>query len=332
MNVYDHIAANNRKTILVLLAFPVALFMIVFLSLCVLIFLLESPGSAMEMALADTLEVFPWLLLAALVWLAIVHYAGGEMILRMANARPVTLDENRDLFRLVENTAIMAGLPTPNIYLIDSNATNAFATGRSPETATIAFTTGIVEKLTKAELQAVVAHELAHVGNRDTRLMVLTVAGIGCFAFLGELLIRVTFRGGGRGGRGGGKAALVLLAIGIACLIFGYVVAPIIRAALSRRREFQADATAAKITRDPLALARALEKVAIDSKVAGFNANPLAGNLCIANPSEASGLMALESKLYSTHPPIGARITALENMMGIDKETTSATPTGRAIW
>ncbi|MCL2009996.1 MAG: M48 family metallopeptidase [Synergistaceae bacterium] len=340
--MYDHIAANNRKTVKLLCAFPVALFITVFL----FAYLLTKTGvlslaelgiaghGAPNQALELTLYVYPWMFLAAAVWIIVSYRAGGAMILGMTNARRVTLEENRDLFRLVENTAIMAGLPTPEIYLIDDEALNAFATGRKPEAASIALTAGIVKKLNKAELQAVIAHELAHIGNRDTRLMLITVAGIGCFMFFGELLCRVAFRsslrGGARGGRkgGGGKGTLLILAIGIVCLVFGYIVAPVLRLALSRRREYQADATAVKITRDPEALSRALTKISFDSKAEVLGASSLVGNMCIANPAKAGFV----SRLYSTHPPIEDRVTALENMMGKDREPQTGAQVGRAVW
>jgi heat shock protein HtpX len=270
--------------------------------------------SDLELSMAYTMTFFPWIFLAAFIWIAVSYRGGGKMILNMANGRRVTFEENPDLFRLVENTAIMAGLPTPEIYLIDDESTNAFAVGRKPEEASIALTEGIVKVLNKSELPAVIAHELAHIGNRDTRLMLITVAGIGCFTFFGGLLIRSVFYGGRRGksGKSSGKGAILIIAAGVACLVFGYVIAPILRLALSRRREYQADATAVKITRDPEALARALTKIATNPRVAAFNSNALAGNMCIANPVEISFM----NSLYLTHPPIEDRVAELMNMAG----------------
>jgi heat shock protein HtpX len=326
VNVYDHIVGNDRRTICILFAFPAALFVTVFL----FAYLLVNTGllslaelgiqsfsantSVRSEAFELTMLVYPWMLLVAFIWIVISYHAGGAMILGIAHARRVTFEENRDLFRLVENTAIMAGLPTPEIYLIDDESMNAFATGRSPEAASIALTAGIVKQLNKAELQAVIAHELAHIGNRDTRLMLITVAGIGCFMFFGQLLLRSAFHSGRRS-KNSGKAALIMLAIGLVCLVFGHVVAPILRFALSRRREYQADATAVKITRDPEALSRALAKIAFDPRVEVLDASPLAGNMCIANPAQSRFV-----GLYSTHPPIDDRLAALENMMGKDRD------------
>jgi len=285
-------------------------------------------ADAARQALQFTQVVYPWIFLVMSLWIVISYYMGGDMILGMAGAHPVTFDENRDLFRLVENTAIMAGLPTPKIYLINDESMNAFATGRSPRTASVALTDGIVKKLDKTELQAVIAHELAHIGNRDTRLMMITVAGIGCFTFLGELLLRSAFRGG-RGSRRIGKGALLFLALAIGCLVFGYLVAPILRFALSRRREYQADATAAKITRDPSALAQALSKIAVDPRVEALDASSLVGNMCIADPAKASFI----GRLYATHPPIEDRVATLRRMMGRYVEPQQIeNQGGRVVW
>jgi heat shock protein HtpX len=336
MNVYDHIAGNNRRTFGILLAFPAALFVTVFLfSLLIVkteVLRLYDLGiqktDAVGQALELTLLVYPWIVLVAFIWIAFSYYMGGAMILRIAHARPVTFEEDRDLYRLVENTAIMAGLPTPKIYLIADESMNAFATGRNPEEGVVALTDGIVKKLDKAELQAVIAHELAHIGNRDTRLMLIVVAGIGCFIFFGGLLCRMAFHSGhGRRSKDSGNSALVLFAIGIVCLLFGYIVAPILRFALSRRREYQADATAVKITRDPQALSRALTKIAFDPRVEVLDSSPLVGNMCIENPAESG--FSFTGKLYSTHPSIDDRLIALENMMGKD---TASQPAGKAVW
>jgi len=256
------------------------------------------------------LMIYPFVLIVAFIWILISYFSGGKMILGMAHARQVTFDDNKELYRLVENTAIMAGLPMPKIFIIEDNSLNAFATGRNPKEASIAVTRGIVDKLDEAELQTVIAHELAHIGNRDIRLMLITIAGIGCFLFFGEMLIRVAFRSGRGGGKNSGKAVLVLLAIGVFCLIFGYIVAPILRFALSRRREYQADSTAVKITRDPDALIRALSKISGDPRVEALDTNRLVGNMCIASP----GKVGFISKLYLTHPPMDKRIEALRGM------------------
>ena len=359
MNVYDHIDANNRRTFLILCAFPGALFVLLYLA-CLLAartgvpffaewgvrYLIGAKDAAfiewassqakmftnvdtLQMGLGLTLAIYPWMLLAAFLWIVVSYRLGGEMILRMAQAKPVVFEENRELFRLVENTAIMAGLPTPQIYLIDDESLNAFATGRRPESASLALTKGIIGKLSKIELQGVIAHELAHIGNRDTRLMTLTVAGIGCFTFFGELLFRGVIRR--PRGRERGRVQVLSFLLGFVCLVFGYVVAPILRFALSRRREYQADATATKITHDPESLARALEKIAEDPRVEVLDGSPMMGNLCIADPAEYSVITKFTTKLYATHPPVGDRVRALRDMIGQPAEAGKRKPLGRVI-
>ena len=295
-----------------------------------------SPGviaSYPSQALDFTLAVYPWIIGAIFIWILVTYCGGGSMILRKARARSVTPAENHELFRLVENTAIMAGLPTPKIYLTRDLSMNAFATGCSPETASIALTDGIVKKLDKAELQAVVAHELAHIGNRDTRLMVITITGIGFFTFFGEGLRNILTGSEGRPATMSLDPIIPILSamLGAVFLFFGYAVAPLLRFALSRRSEYQADATAVKITRDPGALARALSKIAEDPTVATFTACPLAANVCIASPALAEGFANFKNRLYSTHPPIEDRIAVLEKMAA-DTGPPEASPEGRGVW
>jgi len=369
MNVYDHIDANNRKTVAILLAFPAALFATVFLfsyqvAVTEVLQFSKIGVSAItaftnpeeylantstivqntrlgrsrddksapfwsfylnrhyfDQAMQITWTVYPWMTLVAFLWIWFSFYKGGDMILGMAHARRITFEENRELYRLVENTSIMGGLPTPRVYVIDDDSMNAFATGFKPETASIAMTKGIVEKLDKAELQAVVAHELAHIGNRDTRLMQFVIAGIGCFIFFAEVLTGIAIHGRKSRGRG----ISLLRVVGAACYVFGYVVAPVLRFALSRLQEYQADATAVKIMRDPDSLARALSKIAAEPKVEALDTCPLVGNMCIVAPTQA-GFM---SRLYATHPPLEDRVAVLGKMMG--REPAKRTMAGKMV-
>jgi len=274
-----------------------------------------------------TARSYPLILLVVFLWIAISYHAGGKIILKIAKARAVTPGEDRELFRLVENTALMAGIPMPKIYLINDESMNAFAAGCKPEDASVALTTGIVKKLNKTELQSVIAHELAHIGNRDTRLMMITVAGIGFFTLMAEFL----FHGSVRGQRGRRRVGLFSMFVGFICLVFGYVIAPVLRLALSRRREYQADATAVKIIRDPEALARALAKIAKEPAVESLDSSPMLGNLCIVNPGCKNVLVDFVSRLYATHPPVEDRIAALHKMAG-QSEKQQERPIGRAVW
>jgi len=289
-------------------------------------FLAMQSFGRVEQATQITRAVYPWIVLAAFIWIVISYRMGDAIILKFTKARrviPGALGDNQELFRLVENTAIMGGLPTPEVYIIDDNAMNAFAAGRDPSTASIALTKGLIEKLNKAELQAVIAHELAHIGNRDTRLMQITIEGIGFFIICGELLMS----------QRRGHFSLVAFIIGSLFYVFGHFVAPILRFALSRSREYQADATAVKITRDADSLAQALSKISLNPHTDALSGCPLIGNMCIVAPAKA-GLLGFIGNLYATHPPVEDRITALRKMTGKQAGQTGqngSRVTGRVI-
>lgn len=221
--------------------------------------------------------------------------------------------EAYELFTLVENLCIGSGLPRPKIYIIDDSAPNAFATGRDPEHAALCFTTGILSKLNRAELEGVVAHELSHVKNYDIRFISLVVVLVGVVALLSDLILRMTIWGGvgrDRDNRGGGNA--IMLVIGLALAIVAPVIATIIQFAVSRQREFLADASAAHLTRNPEGLARALEIISTDPEPLEV-ANNATASLYIANPLKGSAKHWF-SNLFNTHPPIEERVSRLRSM------------------
>jgi heat shock protein HtpX len=242
------------------------------------------------------------------------YWYSDKIVLAMTRAREVKREDNPDLYRIVENLCIGAGLPLPKIYIIDEAQPNAFATGRDPEHAVVAVTRGLLEKLEKSELEGVIAHELAHIGNRDILLQTVVVVLVAVIGLLSEWFLRMSrftaFRKREKEKEG---TALIFLLFGILAAIFAPLVAQIIRFAISRKREFLADATGALITRYPEGLARALEKISTDQnqmKVAtGFNAH-----LFIVNPFRGEVKTSWFTKLFSTHPPIEERIKALREM------------------
>jgi heat shock protein HtpX len=224
----------------------------------------------------------------------------------MAHAHPVTEGEDPELFGIVAEQASLAGLPMPKVHEIASESPNAFATGRSPKKATVAVTTGIRRILTREELGAVLAHEMAHVGNRDTLIMamVATIAGaISMLAFMAQ--ISAIF-GGMRGDRGGGGNIIGLLVIAIIMPL----AASIIRLAISRAREYQADATGARNSGNPYALASALEKLEMGSRARPLKVAEGASHLFIVNPLSGASM----AKLFSTHPPVAERVRRLREM------------------
>ncbi len=240
------------------------------------------------------------------------YYSGDKFILFISGARQVTRGNARPIYNLVENLCIASGLPVPKIYVIPDLSPNAFATGRDPKHASLALTSGIIEKLEKAELEGVVAHELSHIKNFDIRLASMVVIFVGIVALLSNWLLRMSFFGRGRRRRGGGgQIGLILLLIGLALAIFSPLIARLIQFAISRKREFLADASGAMITRYPEGLARALEKISSDPTPLQ-RVNNTTAHLYISNPlRRQKGWL---TKLYSTHPPIKERIKVLRKI------------------
>ena len=230
----------------------------------------------------------------------------------MTRAQLIKKEDNPELYRIVENLCITAGLPLPKIYIINENQPNAFATGRDKNHAVVAVTRGLLEKLERVELEGVLAHELSHIGNRDILLATVIVILVGVIAFLSHWFLRISFWGGrSRNSRGSGGGLLLFL--GLIAAILAPIAATLIRLAISRKREFLADASSALLTRYPEGLARALEKISSDP-------NPLrvAGNstshLFIVNPFRGEQKANWFFKLFMTHPPVEERIQALRGI------------------
>jgi heat shock protein HtpX len=255
----------------------------------------------------------------------ISYYFSDSITLALSQAKEVDRQGNPELYRLVENLCIAAGLPTPKIYIIDDTAPNAFATGRDPEHAIVCFTTGILQKLEKTELEGVVAHELSHIGNYDIRVMTLVVVLVGVVTLLADWMLRASFFGGRKksNSEGGGQLQAILIIVGIILAILSPIIATLIKLAVSRKREFLADASGALLTRYPEGLARALEKISTDREPLEA-ANKATAHLYIVNPfHEDTALKANApagdgqswfSSLFNTHPPIEERVKRLREM------------------
>jgi len=255
--------------------------------------------------------------IGAIIWATISYYNAGKITLSISHAKEIKKRENPLLYRTVENLSITAGLPTPKIYLIDDTALNAFATGRDPNHSAIAITKGLLEKLEKTELEGVMAHELSHIKNYDIRLQSLTVALIGLIALLSDIFLRSLFYGGRRRNSrrsGGGKGSGIIILIGIVLAILSPIIAKIMHLAISREREYLADAEAALLTRYPEGLARALEKISSDTEPLEV-ANKATAHLYIENPLRNEKGMKWMNKLFSTHPPATERIGRLRGMI-----------------
>lgn len=304
--VYDHIRANNIKTWLL-----VALFPLIFITL---IFLFTWIVAPLDRAIETTISVAIPTFIACGIWMLISWAFGDSMMLGAAGAHEIKPDtpEHREIYRAVENIAMAAGLPTPRVYIIEDNSMNAFATGRTPRDASVALTHGLINRLDKLELDGVIAHEMSHIGNRDIRLDMLIITGIGVTVFAADIILRSALYGNhSSDDNERGNGAAILFMVWLAFAVFNFIITPLLRMAVSRNREYAADATGAQITRNPDALASALKKITTDSRVESMDRVKSMASVCIANPGAPQAFI---SDLMSTHPPVEKRIKRLESM------------------
>ena len=249
------------------------------------------------------------------------YFAGDSLVMATSGAREIPRGEPperyRQLVNVVEEMRLAGGLPPPRLWVIDDPAPNAFATGRDPQHASVAVTTGLLDKLDREELQGVIGHEMSHIGNLDIRFTLLVGVLVGSIALLADWFLRFTFWGGGRRGNsdrnGGGGAAAVIFVIAILLAVVAPLIGRLVQAAVSRSRESLADATAVDLTRNPVGLARALRRISDDPEVLEV-ANRATQHLYIVNPIKSFEERA--KSLWDTHPPIGERIRALEAIAG----------------
>lgn len=244
------------------------------------------------------------------------YWYSDKVVVAMSGAKPAKKEEYPELFRTVENLAITAGLPAPKIFIINDNQPNAFATGRDASHAAVAVTTALLARLDRVELEGVLAHELSHVGNKDMLLSTIVVVLVGFVALLANFFFRMSFFGGMRSRddrKDGGQIQIILMVVSVAFLILAPIIAQLMQFAISRKREFLADASGALLTRYPEGLARALEKIAQDPNPLK-NANTATAHLYIANPFRGKEQTSWFFKLFMTHPPIADRIKALRSM------------------
>jgi heat shock protein HtpX len=242
------------------------------------------------------------------------YWKSDALVLSMSGAKPVSRREFPDLYNTVENLAITAGLPLPKIYIMDDPALNAFATGRDPEHAVVAVTSGLLRALERDELEGVIAHELSHIGNRDMLLSTMVVVLVGFITLLSDFFLRsMLFGRGGDDRSGGGQIKIILLIVGVVLAILSPLVATLIRLAVSRNREFLADASGAMLTRYPEGLAKALEKISATG-IKMRKANNATAHLFISDPFGKKSKKRWLHNLFLTHPPAEQRIAALRGM------------------
>lgn len=298
---------NNIKSVLLLIAFPVILWAVV---VVVLTFTVASENSipyseGLIYWNALAAEIFLWLWPVIIFWAILSFRFHRQIIFSFTWAKPITRTDYPEIYNIVENLCISRGLFVPRIGILEDDSLNAFATGRNSKNARIVFSRGLINKLEKAEIEAVAAHELTHIINRDSFLMVVIVVFVGVIGTLGQILVRT---------RGSSKSKnwAPLAMIWIALLIIGYLIYPLIQLALSRRREYLADAGSVLLTKDKYAMISALRKISQDSRIESID-KPQVALLCIAQPLSSKHKLSWFSDLFSTHPAIERRIAALES-------------------
>lgn len=294
--MYKEIASNRNKTILLFSLF--------------LIFVI-GVGYFFSY-LYDNISILIYAAIFSIIMSWISYFYSDKIALKVSGAKPVTKSQAPTLYRTVENLAITAGIPKPDIYLIPEPAMNAFATGRDPEHASVAVTLGLLQALDKQELKGVIAHELSHIKNRDILLQTVVVTLVGLVALASRFFLRFSFFSGGN--RREGQAGIVLFLIGIVLAILAPISVKFIQLAISRKREYLADASGALLTRYPKGLADALRKISSDKNQLR-TANEATAHLFLANPFKSRKAGSWLSGLLSTHPPVEDRIEKLENMI-----------------
>lgn len=289
--MYNQIDANKRKT-----GFLIAGFLAFIIGI----------GVVLNAGFGYGYEVVVIALVISLLMSFTSYFHADKIALKSTGAIPVKKEDNRYLYNMVENLCITAGMPMPKVHVINSPALNAFATGRDPEHASIAVTSGLMQALENEELEGVLAHELAHIKNYDIRVMTVVIVLVGAIALLADLFFRIRiFSGDDRKSAGGGVFAIIAIVL----LILSPIISELIKLAVSRKREYLADASGALMTRYPEGLASALEKIA-GSKTPLATANAATAHLFISEPKKGSKMKSL----FSTHPPIEERIKKLRNM------------------
>ncbi|MBI2421149.1 MAG: M48 family metalloprotease [Candidatus Levybacteria bacterium] len=297
MNIYSAISSNKWKTWFIMLFFVLIISTLTFVFSKAFDFGLSFVGIALIISAVMSVGSF---------------YYSDKLVLATLKARRIDLKDNPELFRVVENLSIGAGLPMPKIYIIDDPSPNAFATGRDPKHAVVCATTGLLNLLNKTELEGVIAHELSHVKNYDIRLMTVVAILVGSIAIMADIFLRSMWFGNRDSDRKGSAGAIFLI-IGIILAILSPLAATLIQLAVSRKREFLADASGALLTRYPQGLASALEKLEKDKQPLR-SANHATAHLFIEDPFQKESLKGFLSSLFNTHPPIHERIRILKSM------------------
>jgi heat shock protein HtpX len=322
--LYTHIASNKTRSILLLIGLFLLIYVIVFAGAIFLEVFLRQDRSVdyyLRAAWSDLKVAFPWATAAALIWIVIAYFFNQAIIDAVTGGQEVTRKEQPRLYNLLENLCISRGIPMPKLKIMETDALNAFASGLNPRQYSVTVTSGLMKGLNDEELEAVLGHELTHIRNGDVQLMVIAVIIAGVVGFAAEIFFRIFFNsnsswrfGSGRsssssdGDRKGGGGAILAILIAVAAIVLAWFLSLVVRFALSRSREFLADAGAVELTKNPDAMISALRK--IDNRGELDGATSAVMEMCIDNPREGF------ADLFATHPSIDARIRALVKFAG----------------
>lgn len=310
---------NNMRSLLLLLLFPCLVIGLVFV-FCYLLTMLavKDDGITQNQLLSYSTAMFvhlvPYVLGGVLLWFVIAYFANNSIINSATGSQPLERKENKRVYNLVENLCMSQGMKMPKINIIQDDSLNAFASGINQRTYTVTLSKGIIDKLNDEELEAVIAHELSHIRNHDVRLLIISIVFVGIFAMLAQMALRAayysSFTTSRRDEKGNGAILILLLTMVVAGI--GYFFSTLMRFAISRKREFLADAGAAEMTKNPLALASALRKISADPDIEAVSREDVA-QLFIQHPGkQAKSALSGLSGLFATHPPIEKRIQILE--------------------
>ena len=322
VGMYTQQVRNNSKSLLLLFLFPCIILGVVYAFFLVM-YAIENEGVILwEEVNTETLYTLPWVMALVVLWFAIAYLLNTSMIRRVTGARPLERRENPRVYNIVENLTMACGMPMPKVNVIDDPQLNAFASGIDERSYTVTVTTGICDRLNDSELAGVIGHELTHISNRDTRLLIVSIIFVGIVSTIMSMVVQMIynvmwFGGGGRSNdkedeKNNGLSIIVVLIVGLICCAIAYLFTILTRFAISRKREYMADAGGAELCGNPLALASALRKISGDPGLSNIRRDDIA-QLFIVHPQQlTSGVMGFFNSLFSTHPDTKKRIEILE--------------------
>lgn len=309
---------NNIRSLLLLILFPLLVAALTWLFCFLLVWLgTDMAYNTYDVVWQDTNWLFaiilPYAMGGVLLWFVIAYFINTSIIKKATHSQPLDRRENKRIYNMVENLCMTQGMPMPKVNIIEDDSLNAFASGINKQSYTVTLTRGIMERLEDDELEAVIAHELSHIRNNDVRLLIISIVFVGIFTMLSQVAIRMLYYsrlGRSRNDKNGGGALVLIFVVAVVATI-GYFFGTIMRFAISRKREYMADAGAAEMTKNPLALAGALRKISGNPNLQGIERDDVA-QLFIQHPLKAKKKKKFFGSLFATHPPIERRIEILE--------------------